>query len=125
MRCNLALPIHIQREPDVACLRESLGLITRMLVVAPPLMDDQHSGTWPLRRVIPGNESLENRPAIFVFDFSRLNFSGSNRRNQEHRCSQRHNVCPIHRSLSQIYTQSQETLKLYDDHNVRGGENGS
>ena len=55
---DLALPIHIQRKADVAGLRESLRLIPRMLVVAPPLVDDKHTGTSALRRVIPGHESL-------------------------------------------------------------------
>jgi hypothetical protein len=58
VRGHLALPEHIQRKADVAGLRESLGLIPRVLVVAPPLVDDKHAGMSTLRSVIPGNESL-------------------------------------------------------------------
>ena len=43
MRRDLALAVHVEREPDVPGPREPLGLPAGVRIVPPPLMDDEHA----------------------------------------------------------------------------------
>ena len=53
MRGDLSFAVHVDRKGNVTFLGEANGLVAGVLVVAPPFVHDEHSGTFPLRRVVP------------------------------------------------------------------------
>jgi len=69
---DFALAVHVEREPDVARLGQAPRLVARVLVVAPPLVHDQHAGPPAARGVVPGDESLQHRLALPVLELPSL-----------------------------------------------------
>src|SRR6185369_10262425 len=80
VRRDLALAVHVEREPDVAGLREPLRLLARVLVVAPPLVHHEDARALALRGVVPGEEALEDGVALLVLDGLRLHGGGGGQR---------------------------------------------
>jgi hypothetical protein len=72
MRRDLALAAYVERKGDVAGLGQLCAPGARVLVVAPPLVDDQHAGALSRRRVVPGQQALEWRAVLRVVHDARL-----------------------------------------------------
>jgi hypothetical protein len=98
VRGELALAEHIEGERDVARLGEPRRLFARVLVVAPPLVDDQHARPLAGLRLVPGEEPLEDGIALRVVDGFRPHLAGGGAgqrqasRHRHHRRSCSHRV---------------------------------
>src|SRR5262249_390557 len=62
---------HVRRERHVAHLRELARAHLRVIVEAPPFVDDQDAGMRALLRVVPREVSLEGLAFLLVCDFFR------------------------------------------------------
>ena len=98
VRRHLALAVHVEREADVARPGEPHGLVPRVLVLAPRLVDDEDARPLPLGGIIPGEETLQRRAALAVVDHACPHFRARGRPGQREE-SGGHPLRPVHAFL--------------------------